>query len=109
MLIKLTYYGTGKPTLVNIKNVETIFQVVEKRRNLISTKILFKGGNFIFVKEEPQEILKHQSNLMKGIDQDFDWQSPSVDDFLETNFYSQKNGVVNKHIEEAERLFGIKL
>jgi hypothetical protein len=86
MLIKLTYYGTGKPTLVNLESVETMYQVVDKNRTRLSTKVLFKGGNYINVEEELQEILKHQSNLMKGIDQDFDWQSPTIDDMLELDY-----------------------
>ena len=90
MLIKLTYYGRGKPTLVNLESVETMYQVVDKNRTRLSTKVLFKGGNYINVEEELQEILKHQSNLMKGIDQDFDWQSPSVDDMLELDYNRQQ-------------------
>lgn len=91
MLIKLTYYGTGKPTLVNLESVETMYQVVDKNRTRLSTKVSFKGGNYINVEEELQEILKHQSNLMKGIDQDFDWQSPTIDDMLELEYNRQQN------------------
>ena len=90
MLIKLTYYGTGKPTLVNLESVETMYQVIDKNRTRLSTKVLFKGGNYINVEEELQEILKHQSNLTKGIDQDFDWQSPTIDDMLELDYNRQQ-------------------
>ena len=90
MLIKLTYYGTGKPTLVNLESVETMYQVVDKNRTRLSTKVLFKGGNYINVEEELQEILKLQSNLTKGIDQDFDWQSPTIDDMLELDYNRQQ-------------------
>jgi len=91
MLIKLTYYGTGKPTLVNLESVETMFQVVDKYKNRLSTKILFKGGNFINVDEELQDVLKIQSEMMNGRCQDFDWQSPTIDELLETDFYRQQS------------------
>lgn len=95
MLIKLTYYGTSKPTLVNIENVETMFQVVDKYKNRISTKVLFEGGNYIYVEEELQEILKIQWGMSNGNCQDSNWRSPTIDELLETDFYRSKNQLVD--------------
>lgn len=91
MLIKLTYYGTGKPTLVNLESVETMYQVVDKHKSRLSTKVLFKGGNYINVEEELQEILKLQWEMENGSHQDFDWQSPTIDDLLELDFNRQQS------------------
>lgn len=90
MLIKLTYYGTGKPTLVNLESVETMYQVVDKNKSRLSTKVLFKGGNYINVEEELQEILKLQWEMSNGTAQDFDWQSPTIDDLLELDYNRQQ-------------------
>jgi len=71
MLVKLTYYGTGKPTLVNLNNVETI---------------LFKGGNYINVEEDLQTILGYQIDGLNGNPQSTKWESPSIDEMLETDY-----------------------
>lgn len=86
MLVKLTYYGTGKPTLVNISNVETIYQVADKFQQKLSTKVLFKSGNYINVEEDLQTILGIQNDVMNGNSQSTEWESPSVDELLEQDF-----------------------
>lgn len=86
MLVKLTYYGTGKPTLVNLNNVETVYQVVDKIQQKLSTKILFKGGNYINVEEDLQTILGYQNDAMNGNPQSTKWESPSIDEMLETDY-----------------------
>lgn len=67
MLVKLTYYGTGKPTLVNLSKIETIYQVYDKYKERVSTKIQFQGGGFINVEEDLQTILKIQWDFNGGI------------------------------------------
>lgn len=91
MLVKLTYYGTGKPTLINLSNVETIYQVADKIQQRISTKIVFKGGNYVNVEEDLQTILGIQNDNLNGKRQSTDWYSPSVDELLE-NDYNRKSG-----------------
>ncbi len=86
MLVKLTYYGTGKPTLVNLSKVETIYQVADKFQQKLSTKILFNGGNYINVEEDLQTILGLQIDAMNGQHQSTNWSSPSVDELLEQDF-----------------------
>ena len=86
MLVKLTYYGTGKPTLVNLNNVETVYQVVDKIQQKLSTKILFKVGNYINVEEDLQTILGYQIDFLNGNPQSTKWESPSIDEMLETDY-----------------------
>lgn len=86
MLVKLTYYGTGKPTLINLNNVETIYQVADKFQQKLSTKILFKGGNYVNVEEDLQTILGLQIDATNGNPQSTKWESPSVDELLEQDF-----------------------
>lgn len=87
MLVKLTYYGTGKPTLVNLNNAETIYQIVDKHQSRVSTKISFKGGNYINVEEDLQTILGIQNDNLNGNYQSTKWESPTIDDLLETDYY----------------------
>lgn len=86
MLVKLTYYGTGKPTLVNLSKIETIYQVYDKYKERVSTKIQFQGGGFINVEEDLQTILKIQWDFNGGVAQDFDWQSPTIDEMVESSY-----------------------
>lgn len=86
MLVKLTYYGTGKPTLVNLNSIETTYLVVDKIQKKLSTKILFKSGNYINVEEDLQTILGYQIDAMNGNPQSTKWESPSIDEMLETDY-----------------------
>lgn len=86
MLVKLTYYSTGNPTLVNLNNVETIYQVADKFQSRVSTKIQFKGGGFVNVEEDLQTIMKIQWGMMNGVVQDMEFESPSIDDMLQSSY-----------------------
>jgi hypothetical protein len=91
MLLKLTYYGTTRPTLVNVKNVESVYQVYDKVGRRYSTKICFKGNeSFINVEEDLQTIMKLEQETMEGTFQDTDWETPSIEERLETS-YNQYN------------------
>jgi hypothetical protein len=91
MLIKLTYYGKSKPTLVNLNNVETIYQVADKYQQKLSTKIVFKGGNYVNVEEDLQTILGLQNDVLSGDYQSTKWDSPSVDELLENEYNKRTN------------------
>ena len=108
MLVKLTYYSTGYPTIVNLSNVETIYQVADKNQNRISTKIVFKGGNYINVEEDMQTILSIQWGMMNGISQDLDFNSPSIDEMLQNAYdkrQSYNNGYKRKYEKEGNDFF----
>lgn len=96
MLIKLTYYGTDRPTLVNLDNVESIYQVFDKVMKRFSTKICFKGNDsYINVEEELQTILRLAQEVKEGKYQDHEWESPSLEDRLESSYLQYKSRSTN--------------
>lgn len=102
MLVVLTYYGTGNPTLVNLNNVETLYQVADKYQGRLSTKIQFQGGNFINVVEDLQTILKIQWGMMNGVSQDLEFETPSIDTMLEQSYQQRERGYSKKKYHREE-------
>lgn len=96
MLVKLTYYGTDRPTLVNLGNVESIYQVYDKVMKRFSTKICFKGNeSYINVEEELQTILRLAQECMSGKFQDCDWETPTIEDRLESSYQQYRTRTNN--------------
>lgn len=92
MFLKLTYYGTDRPTLVNINNVESIYQVFDKTYKKFSTKICFKGTtSFINVEEDLQTILRLAQEMSVGKFQSPDWETPSLEERLENSYQQYKS------------------
>jgi hypothetical protein len=101
MLIKLTYYGTDRPTLVNFDNVESVYQVFDKVMKRFSTKICFRGNDsYINVEEELQTILRLAQEAKEGKYQDNDWETPSLEDRLETSYQQYKSRSTNFRPQE---------
>jgi hypothetical protein len=98
MLVKLTYYGTDRPTLVNLENVESIYQVFDKVSRRYSTKICFKGNeSYINVEEDLQTILRLDQETKEGHYQSHVWETPSLEERMETN-YNQYKGRSNQYV-----------
>jgi hypothetical protein len=92
MLIKLTYYGTNRATLVNLGNVESIYQVFDKQQKRFSTKICFKGNqSFINVEEDLQTIMKIQQDCLEGNYQSTEFTTPTIEERFEDSYYRQEN------------------
>jgi hypothetical protein len=88
MIVKLTNYSNGKTTLVNLDNVECIYQIYNKTKNNASTKICFRGNDsFVTVREDLQTIMKIQQNMLMGIFQDTNWVTPDFSE--EKSWYEQ--------------------
>lgn len=87
MLIRLTYYGTNKPTLINLDKVENIYQVYDKINRRMVTKVSFNPNNYINVDESLQDILKLQQSMLKGEYQESDWDTPQTFDEQIENDY----------------------
>lgn len=86
-MIRLTYYGTDRPTLVNMNKVESIYQVYDKGARRFSTKICFSGNqSFINVDENLQTIMKLTQDFKVGEFQDTDWVTPSLETRLENSY-----------------------
>lgn len=88
MLIRLTYYGTNRPTLVNFSNVESIYQVFDRHQKRFSTKICFRGNDsFINVEEDLKTIMKIQQDINEGVQQDLDFETPTIEERFEDSYY----------------------
>jgi hypothetical protein len=93
MIIKLTYYGTDRPTLVNMNNVESVYQVYDKGAKRFSTKICFSGNqSYINVDEDLQTIMRLSQDFTLGEFQDTEWVTPTLEQRLE-NSYRKTNNV----------------
>lgn len=103
MLVKLTYYGTDRPTLINLGNVESIYQVYDKNLKRYSTKVCFRGNeSYINVEEDLQEILKISQDYQMGDYQSCDWVTPTVEERL-LNSYNDSRPRVNNYKPRHER------
>jgi hypothetical protein len=91
MLVRLTYYGTDKVTLVNFENVESVYQVFDIMNKRFSTKICFSGDSFVNVEEDLQTVMKLSQEVKQGIYQDWDFDTPPVEDRMENSYYERKN------------------
>lgn len=88
MIVKLTYYGTNRSTLVNLSKVESMYQVFDKIHRRFSTKICFNGNNsFINVEEDLQTIMKLQHEFLGGEYQSSEWDTQTIDERFEDTFY----------------------
>lgn len=97
MIIKLTYYGTNRVTLVNLEKVESMYQVYDKINRRFSTKICFNGNNsYINVEEDLQTILKLQHDFLTGEYQSSDWESQTVDERFEESFYRSEKPMYDR-------------
>lgn len=91
MIVRLTYYGSNRSTLVNLKKVESIYQVYDRINRRFSTKICFNGNNsFINVEEDLQTIMQLQQDFIDGKYQPTDFESNTVDDRMEELYYQNR-------------------
>lgn len=92
MLIKLTYYGTNRPTLVNFDNVESIYEVFDKIQRRMSTKICFRGNDsYVNVDEDLKSVMKIYQECVGGKQQEIDWETQSVDNTMTQSFSEQSS------------------
>jgi hypothetical protein len=92
MLIKLTNYGSNRPTLVNLDKAESVYQVYDRTKKRMSTKICFSGNNsFINVEEDLQTIMKLQQEAMEGEFQDTEWITPTIEERIESSYQEHRN------------------
>lgn len=90
MLIKLTYYGTNRPTLVNFNNVESIYEVFDKIQRRMSTKICFRGNDsFVNVEEDLKTVMKLYQDCVNGKKQEIDWETQTIDNTMSQSYTHQ--------------------
>ena len=94
MIVRLTYYGGNRSTLVNLDKVESIYQVYDRVQRRFTTKICFNGNNsFINVEEDLQTIMKLQEDYLTGKYQSTDFETNTLDERMEEMYYQQPRPV----------------
>lgn len=90
MITKLTH--KGRPTLINGRNVTSVYMDVNNKTNTYQTKITFVNGSVIFVDETMNEVHKLLDETEMGITEtNYDYQVivPNVEERFEQNFNNQ--------------------
>lgn len=90
MITRLTH--KGRPTLINGRNVTSIYLDINNKTNSYQTKITFTNGSVIFVDETLNEVHKLLDETEMGItEHTYDYQVvvPNVEERFEQNFNSQ--------------------
>lgn len=73
--LRLTYSGTNSATLINMDDVRTMYAVTDPKGFYEpSTKVSFKDGSFINVREDVKTIQKLLIDVANGIHQDTEWE-----------------------------------
>jgi predicted DNA-binding antitoxin AbrB/MazE fold protein len=74
MVLKLTYNATGASTLINMSDFKTAYRVTDPKGVFEpSTKVEFRDGTFINVREDLQTLLKLIQDYNEGIYQQTEW------------------------------------
>lgn len=83
MLVKLTH--RGKPTLVNMDNVLTIYTDHDFKQNTRKTKVVMGQGIIVFVDETLEEVLDIVNMVKSGEKVDYNWEPDfNFDDRIES-------------------------
>lgn len=91
MIIKLTYYGTNRPTLINFDNVESVYELYDKVQKRMSTKICFGNNSYVNVEEDLKTIMKFYQEGLEGKHQPIDWETQTVDSMASESYYQQQS------------------
>lgn len=90
-LIKVTYFGKNRPTIINTDKVESIYEMIDTHSQTKCTKIQFTKDNYILVDETPQEIMKMEWSVKNGETIDMDFESPSLDEMIRSSYDTHPN------------------
>ena len=105
MRVKLSYYGSGNTTLVNMSNFTTMYQTTDNRNGKLFTKIHFSETNFIMVEESPQEIEEIMDLIESGEKQEKEWKVPSIDERFEKQSYQPRPQQRQRTYQPRERSY----
>ena len=89
-LIKVTYFGKNRPTIINTDKVESMYQMIDVVSQTICTRIQFSKENYILVNETPQQIMKDEWSIKNGKPIDMSFDSPTIEDLLEQSYNQQQ-------------------
>jgi hypothetical protein len=90
MIIKLTH--KGKPTLVNVNNILSIYMDTDMKQQKLKAKITMSSG-VVFVDETLEEIYDIVNDVMNGNKQVIDWtcQPQPIDERIENDYMNTRN------------------
>lgn len=89
-MIKLTH--KGKPTLVNVNNILSIYMDTDMKQGKLKAKVTFSSG-VVFVDETLEEIYDIIKSVMSGKEQVIDWtyQPQPIDERIEQDYMNTRN------------------
>ena len=99
-LIKVTYFGKNRPTIINTNKVESIYEMIDVNSQNRCTKIQFGKDNYILVDETPQEIMKMEWSVKNGEPIDMDFESPTFDEIVKTSYDNHPNFRPQPHYQQ---------
>jgi hypothetical protein len=99
-LIKVTYFGKNRPTIINTNKVESIYEMIDVNSQNRCTKIQFGKDNYILVDETPQEIMKMEWSVKNGEPIDMDFVSPTFDDIAKSSYDNHPNFRPQPHYQQ---------
>lgn len=90
MIIKLTH--KGKPTLVNVNNILSIYMDTDMKQQKLRAKVTMSSG-VVFVDESLEEIYDIVKDVMSGNEQVIDWtsQPQPIDERIESDYNKVRN------------------
>ena len=90
MIIKLTH--KGKPTLVNVNNILSMYMDTDMKQGKVKAKITFSSG-VVFVDETLEEIYDIINLVSSGKEQVIDWtnQPQPIDERIEQDYMNVRN------------------
>ena len=90
MIIKLTH--KGKPTLVNVNNILSIYMDTDMKQQKLKAKVTMSSG-VVFVDESLEEIYDIINDIMSGNQQVIDWtnQPQPIDERVESDYNKVRN------------------
>ena len=90
MIIKLTH--KGKPTLVNVNNILSIYMDTDMKQQKLKAKITMNSG-VVFVDESLEEIYDIINDVMSGNQQVIDWTNipQPIDERIESDYQQVRN------------------
>ncbi len=89
MLIKVTYFGKDRPTIINIDKIESMYQKIDRNTNRICTNIQFGKENYILVEETLQDIIQLIEGAKNGSPIG-NIESQTFDQLIEHSFQGQQ-------------------
>ena len=90
-LIKVTYFGKNRPTIINTDKIESIYEMIDSNTQAKCTKIQFAKDNYILVDETPQDIMKMEWSVKNGKATEMDFESPTFDEMAKGSYDNHPN------------------